>query len=87
MHNELTAQKATYVLTEVIWEEQRKGRQCWEGRRLCLGCGHGRRCEKEVEEVLPIIKNSQSEGCYFNYLQLEMRQAGTQPTESLGCWG
>lgn len=57
---------------EVIWEEQRKRRQCWEGARLCLGCGHGRRCKEEVEDVLPIITNSQSEGCYFNYPQLEI---------------
>lgn len=88
-HNELTAQKPTYVLTQVIWEEPREGRQLWEGTRLCLGWGHGRRCEEEeeVEEVLPTTKNSQSKGCYFNYPQLEMRQAETQSTRSLGCWG
>lgn len=67
MHDKLTAQKPTHVLTEVIWEEQRKGRPCWEDMQLCLRCGRGRSCEEEVEDVLPIIMNSQSERCYFNH--------------------
>lgn len=63
-HNKLTAQKPTSVLTEVIWEQQRKGRQWREDTWLCQEGGHSR-CE-EVEVVLPIIKNSQSKACHFN---------------------
>lgn len=79
MQSELTAQKPTYVLTKVILEEQRKGRHHCEDVSLSLGCGCGR-CEKRVKEVLLIIKNSISEGGYFNYLQLEMRQQGHSPS-------
>lgn len=73
MLRECTAQKPISVLTEKIWEEQRKGRESQKGTQQGLGCGHGRRAEEEVGGVLPVINNSESEGCYFNYQQLEMR--------------
>lgn len=60
---------------EKIWEEQRKGRQSQKGTQQGLGCGHSRKAEEEkVGEVFPVINNSESEGCYFKYPQLEVRQ-------------